>query len=272
MRKTIALTGAAIILTAAGVLQADAETDRIIRELNGVLSKCETIQNDIFQYQKQQQQQKQRQDQKQLIENNWSFRNREVIQGILPQVPSQQFIPPAKEEASFWNKWALPLKELSGYYTRKQAERGLKKTGVFFSEWITGPLSFLCPIKVDYVPTGFPKTDQIKILVGEYSDEIKKEYVRLRPIAVRTNSKFSIRTMLDAALKLSMDNGADAALLTESNSGLNTVNLGKSLGLPFGIVSADKSGSLSGGVGLSKSTLKKAGEPWLVVIPLQKRE
>ena len=268
MKKRVIL---AVVLLWATNLSAQTETDQIISKLNEVLAELEQVQGAGLEI-SQNQNEQQKQDQKQLIENNWSFKNRETVQGILPNIPSQQFIPPSKEEASYWNKWALPLEEFSGYYTRKQAEWGLKKTGVFFSEWLTGPLSFLCPIKIDYVPTGFPKADQIKIVVGEYSDEVKKEYVRLRPIAVRANGKFSVRTMLDAALKLSMDSGADAALLTEDNSGLNTAHLGKSLGLPFGIVSAGENSSLSGGVGLGKSVLKKAGEPWLIVIPLQKRE
>jgi len=68
-----------------------------------------------------------------------------------------------------------------------------------------------------------------------------------------------------------MDNGADAVLLIRNNSNLNVAHLGKSLGLPFGIVSADSNSSLSGGLGFAKSTLKKVGEPWLIVVPLQKR-
>jgi len=124
MKKVIVVAMVALLSTN---LLAQTKTDQIIKELDDVLLKCEVVRNSGPKiYQNQHQKQKQKQEQDQSLQNNWSFKNREVVQGILPDMPPQLFIPPTKEEASFWNKWGLPLEEYEGIYTRDQAKWSLK--------------------------------------------------------------------------------------------------------------------------------------------------
>lgn len=213
--------------------------------------------------QKQSQQQKQKQEATAMAEQATIFKGERVVPGILPNLPLQQIIPPSEKEASFWNDWAIDPNHLERVHTRKEVSYALKNTGVWFSECLTGPLSFLCPIKAIYVPSGIPKTNQVKLLL-----EIPTgKFTVMRSIIVRADERYSKRMLLDAALKLAMDNGATAALLV--GDGLNADHLGESIGLPFGIVSADKNSSFSGGVGIAQSSLKKVGEPWLAVIPIK---
>ena len=210
----------------------------------------------------QQQQQEQKQEQSQQMSGiSGIIEEREVVQGILPDLPLHQFIPPERGEESFWNDWAVAPVEKA--FTRQEVNYALKNTGVPFAEYLTGTFSFLCPIKKDYVPSGLAKTNRIELLLKAPAEK----FATMRPIVVRGDERFSKQMLLDAALKLAMENGAARALLV--GDGLNTAHLGKSVGLPFGVVSADANSSFSGGVGIARSSLKKIGEPWLAVIPIK---
>ncbi len=183
------------------------------------------------------------------------------VQAVQSQMPEHLLIPPTKEEVFFWNKYGIPKEYLERTWTRKEVENILKHTGVLGAEFGWG-------FKKMVIPSHLPRTDSIDVKVNRQLSEISGGHSIMLAINVSGNGRFTQLIVFAYGLMLAMNNGANMVLLNDGNDGLNTVTSGKTFGFPFSAVSAGKDSAFAAGIGFGRASIKKIGEPGIILTPL----
>jgi len=174
---------------------------------------------------------------------------------VQPGYPQPPWWMPGAPQIALWNAAAADLRFYEGWWTRKQVEQALKKSGKWFTEWGAGFESIVTLKSYDNKPTS---SIELKLLQNATYELIQKDYTFLGDVPVKGRKDLTLFLTLMWALKLAMDNGADLAVLS---GGMNTVYQGINFspGLGFGTAGVHNSFSLVSG--LASTEAKAQAEP-----------